>query len=228
VDWGHEKAIEMVSLAGMIHNIGKVNLPQNIVTLEEEEMDEYDIKQYKTHCALGAEILAPISIINDQIRLMVMQHHERINGSGYPKGLIGLRVFPMAQVLGLADEISQTVLKYNISSKDSFKLLLQDTDFLESFEPEIIKAMSTIFVKEKRKKKNKKNISAGSKVKMRPSDIKRTKPFLSSYFFGAIEIPSLAIMIFFIRYNIPIALLNVFLLIPSSDLISSGELLSFK
>lgn len=171
LEWGHDKAIEVVSFAGLLHDIGIIELPEAIQIIPVADLDEYEFKIYKEHPKLGAQLLQNFPLINDQVRLIVQQHHERINGSGYPKGLSGLKVFPMAQVVGIADALTDFMLEYSVGPRDAFTVLIQEDDFKEGFAPEIIKALADCFITKKKKtakgkkKKRKANKMPSIKVK---------------------------------------------------------------
>ncbi len=92
--------VRRVRLAGMLHDIGKVGVPDAILqkpgALTEEE---YAI--IKTHPQLGAQILEHRSLTD--VRAWVKAHHERPDGHGYPLGLSGSALALEAQILAVAD-----------------------------------------------------------------------------------------------------------------------------
>lgn len=93
--------IEVLRLAAIVHDIGKIGVPRNILdkpgTLSEPE---YAI--VKTHCAIGHDVLqqlqAPFPVAE-----IILQHHERLDGSGYPRGLSGESILLEARILAVAD-----------------------------------------------------------------------------------------------------------------------------
>ncbi len=93
--------LEALQLAALVHDIGKIGIPAQIINKDGKLTDaEYSIVQ--THCAIGHDILqqlhAPFPIAE-----IVHQHHERADGSGYPRGLSGEAILEEARILAVAD-----------------------------------------------------------------------------------------------------------------------------
>lgn len=95
--------IENIRLAALLHDIGKLGVPSAILSkagkLREEE---YDL--IKLHSVIGEEILENIDVTFPLAKI-VRQHHERLNGSGYPDGLIGNEILMEARVIAVADVV---------------------------------------------------------------------------------------------------------------------------
>jgi len=96
-------AIEGINLAATIHDIGKIAIPAEILsrpgTLRPAEWE-----LMKSHCQEGYEILRPIEF-PWPVADMVLQHHERWDGSGYPHGLRGEEIQRGARVIAVADVV---------------------------------------------------------------------------------------------------------------------------
>lgn len=97
----HEQEIELLQIGGMFHDIGKIAVPEAILDKREAlDSDEFDI--IKSHPEMGARILEPISAY-EKVVPMVIQHHERYDGSGYPYGLSGDDISIGGRILAVAD-----------------------------------------------------------------------------------------------------------------------------
>jgi len=95
-----EELIGRVKLAGMLHDVGKVGVPDSILNKPAKLTDEeYEI--IKEHPALGAQILEHASFTD--VRAWVGAHHERPDGRGYPRGITGEELPVEAQILAVAD-----------------------------------------------------------------------------------------------------------------------------
>ncbi len=96
-----EAEVEHAYRGGLLHDIGKIGVPRTILdkpgALTDEEMD-----QVRAHTEIGARILEPIQAF-DQIVPVVLHHHERYDGSGYPQGLAGERIPLLARVAAIPD-----------------------------------------------------------------------------------------------------------------------------
>ncbi len=92
-----------ICIAGIIHDIGKIAVPAEILS-KPSRLSEYEFELIKTHPKVGFEILKQIEF-PWPIAQIVLQHHERINGSGYPQGLAGEDIILEARILGVADVV---------------------------------------------------------------------------------------------------------------------------
>ncbi|HOJ52847.1 MAG TPA: response regulator [Syntrophales bacterium] len=96
-----EEDLEVLRLAGPLHDIGKIAIPDAILLKPDRlTADEYEV--IKTHSQLGEKILTPISLF-DREKAIVRYHHERWDGKGYPDGLKGEEIPLLARVLAVAD-----------------------------------------------------------------------------------------------------------------------------
>jgi putative nucleotidyltransferase with HDIG domain len=87
--------------AALLHDIGKVGVPAAILD-KPGALDDDEYALIKKHPAIGARILEPIASYKDIIP-MVLQHHERFDGKGYPGGLSGDNIDIGARILAVAD-----------------------------------------------------------------------------------------------------------------------------
>ena len=103
-DMGFTKnLIEGLRIAGLLHDIGKISVPAEILSKPGKiTQDEYNI--IKQHCQIGYEILKGIEF-PWPVAQIVLQHHEKMNGSGYPLGLTGEEILLEARILAVADVI---------------------------------------------------------------------------------------------------------------------------
>ena len=99
--------IEGLRLAGLIHDIGKINVPAEILT-KPGRLTETEFNMIKTHPQVGYELLKTIEF-PWPIAQIVLQHHERMDGSGYPQGLAGKDILLMARILAVADVVQSMV-----------------------------------------------------------------------------------------------------------------------
>ncbi len=95
--------IEGVRLAGLIHDIGKLAVPAEILTKPTRLLDA-EMNLIKSHPGVGHEILKTIEFSLPVARI-VFQHHERMDGSGYQLGLAGEDILIEARILGVADTV---------------------------------------------------------------------------------------------------------------------------
>lgn len=92
-----------LQLAARIHDIGKINIPAEILS-KPGKLNEFEYSLLKNHPETGYEILKNIDF-PWPIAKIVLQHHERMDGSGYPKNLKGKDIILEARILGVADVV---------------------------------------------------------------------------------------------------------------------------
>ncbi len=95
--------VEGLRLAGIIHDIGKIAVPTEIMT-KHGRLTNTEFKLIKDHPRVGYEIVKDISF-PWPVAHIILQHHERLDGSGYPEGLGGDAILIEARILAVADVV---------------------------------------------------------------------------------------------------------------------------
>ncbi|MCM8828487.1 MAG: HD-GYP domain-containing protein, partial [Candidatus Omnitrophica bacterium] len=139
-----EKKIALLKETALLHDIGKLGIEENILNKIEPPTDqEWDI--IKKHPSIGAEVLRPIFFEKDAIDI-VIQHHERFDGKGYPYGLSGNEINILAQILSVADAFdamtSARAYKEPMSKSEAARELKEKSG--TQFNPDIVNAFLQI------------------------------------------------------------------------------------
>jgi PAS domain S-box-containing protein len=95
--------IEGLYIAGIIHDIGKINVPTEILS-KPGRLSEIELSLIQTHPQVGSDILKEMELPGE-VSSIVLQHHERMDGSGYPSGLSGEAILLEARILAVADVV---------------------------------------------------------------------------------------------------------------------------
>ena len=95
--------VEGLRIAATIHDIGKVSIPAEILS-KPTRLTEIEYEMIKSHSQVGYDILRDIDF-SWPLAEMVLQHHERMNGSGYPRGLKGEDILLEARILAVSDVV---------------------------------------------------------------------------------------------------------------------------
>ena len=96
-----EKELLAVSIGALVHDIGKIGIPDQILQ-KPGPLTTRERVQIEQHPEIGAQILAPLPALHDVVPL-VLHHHERWDGTGYPHGLSGEDIPLGAQIISLCD-----------------------------------------------------------------------------------------------------------------------------
>lgn len=92
---------DFVWMAAVVHDIGKQRLSREIM-LKRGALTQAERATIRTHSALGRDV---VGRVHARMGVVVHQHHERLDGSGYPRGLHGLAILPEARILAVADVV---------------------------------------------------------------------------------------------------------------------------
>jgi len=141
--------IEGIRIASLVHDIGKISLPAEILN-KPTKLSEIEYSLIKDHSQTGHDILKSIEFPWPVARI-VLQHHERLNGSGYPQGLKDEDILLEARIIGVVDVVEA------MSSHRPYRPALGIDKALEEisknkgilYDPEVVNACIKLF-KEKR------------------------------------------------------------------------------
>ncbi|MGA2781634.1 MAG: HD domain-containing phosphohydrolase [Smithella sp.] len=98
-----EEQISAIHVAATLHDIGKISVPSEILT-KPGRLSDLEREIIKTHCKVANDILLNIEFPYP-VAEIIFQHHERMDGSGYPRGLKGDQIAIEARIIGTADVI---------------------------------------------------------------------------------------------------------------------------
>jgi putative nucleotidyltransferase with HDIG domain len=101
--------IQSLRIAAMLHDIGKISVPDNIL-LKSGGLTAEEYAIIKNHSSVGESIIKPIALL-DREKQIVRHHHERFDGRGYPDGLAGEKIPALARVLTVVDSFDAMVQK---------------------------------------------------------------------------------------------------------------------
>lgn len=129
--------LEALRISSLLHDIGKINIPQHILTKNGKlTADEYKI--IKMHPQFGADLATelgyPKAIVED-----ILYHHERFDGKGYPSGIKGAQIPPYSRVIALADTFdaitSNRSYRTAFSVEEARRIILENMG--TQFDPEL-------------------------------------------------------------------------------------------
>ena len=98
-----ENQIEGIYMAGVVHDLGKIYVPAEILS-KPSRLTDIEFNLIRTHSQVGYDLLKTIDF-PWPIAQIVHQHHERLNGSGYPQGLFEEQILIEAKILSVADVV---------------------------------------------------------------------------------------------------------------------------
>jgi putative nucleotidyltransferase with HDIG domain len=96
-----EDRLEMLRYAGMLHDVGKLGVPTKLLQ-KTGPLDDSEFATIKMHPTRGVEMVNGIAFLNEAM-LGIRHHHERVDGLGYPDGLVGEQIPEFARIIAVAD-----------------------------------------------------------------------------------------------------------------------------
>lgn len=130
MDYTHEQLIEL-TYAALLHDIGNIRLENNLLEKTSSlSHDEFELIKY--HTEYGYSILKQNGIRNFTILSAVLLHHEKLDGSGYPKGFHGNKIPSLAQIIGVIDIfnalVSKRTFRESYTSYDALMIMKHEMD----------------------------------------------------------------------------------------------------
>ena len=139
-----DKDLRTLNIGGMFHDIGKIGIPDKILT-KEDKLSEEEYNEIKKHPAIGKQIIGNSTIFRDIVPI-VYSHHERYDGKGYPQGLKGDQIPFLARIVAVADAFDAMTSRR--SYRDELDLELVRNTIVNNisiqFDPEVAEAFIRI------------------------------------------------------------------------------------
>ena len=140
-----EDRIDGIRIAGIIHDIGKIYVPAEILS-KPRRLSQIEFNLIKTHSQVGYDVLKAIDF-PWPVAKIVLQHHERVDGSGYPHNLLGKEIMLEAKILGVADVVeamaSHRPYRPALGVDAALKEIESNKGIL--YEPEVVSACIAVF-----------------------------------------------------------------------------------
>ena len=116
-----------LALAGLMHDIGKTRIKFEMLS-KPDELNLEEFKIAKIHASYSQQLLAQAGIVPNIVLDAVLQHHERIDGSGYPYGRSGTEITMLARIVAIADVydalISNRYYRKGVSPQEAIEIML--------------------------------------------------------------------------------------------------------
>ena len=135
------EVIKELALGGLLHDIGKVNVPDTIVN-KPGKLSDNEFARMQLHVAEGLRLLGDLPGVGEVARQVVAEHHERLDGSGYPAQLAGSALSSYGQMAGIVDVYdaisSERIYGRGMPQTQALKKLLEWSK--HHFDPQLVQA----------------------------------------------------------------------------------------
>jgi putative nucleotidyltransferase with HDIG domain len=144
-----KEQLEGLKFAGIIHDIGKISVPSDILS-KPGKISSMEFEVIKNHSQVGFDLLSTIEF-PWPISKIVLQHHERMDGSGYPNGLVGEEILLEARILSVADVVEAMTSHRPYRAALGIEKALHEIELHknDSYDSNVVDACITLFKEDK-------------------------------------------------------------------------------
>ncbi len=135
-----EKDIQAIGMAGLFHDLGKSRIPLDILN-KPGKLTNAELAIMRRHSELGYEIVKSQDVFAVDILRGIIEHHERVDGTGYPQGLKKEQIHPYAQIIAIADvyDAMTTERSYkNSESPFTAVEVIKDLSYRQHLNPSLV------------------------------------------------------------------------------------------
>ena len=140
-EMGYEdEKIELLKKAAWLHDIGKISTPDSIL-LKPGKLNDLEYRLIQDHLEAGYRLLREIDAYRDIAEIM-REHHEKYDGSGYPRGLKANEIHPLSRIMIVADSFDAMTTNRIYKKKKSVDTALKELEELSAklYHPEVVEA----------------------------------------------------------------------------------------
>jgi response regulator RpfG family c-di-GMP phosphodiesterase len=139
---------KQMTFAGLLHDIGKIGVPTEIIIKPNKLTDE-EFEEIKKHPIYGKEILDPIEFLGD-VPYYVLFHHEKLDGTGYPYGITEDEIPIGSKILQVADSFDAMTTDRSYRPRRNFKEAVEELDRCvgTQFDKEVVESFKRVLKKE--------------------------------------------------------------------------------
>ncbi len=139
------KELEGVRLAASVHDIGKITVPAEILC-KPTKLSRYEYDLINEHAEAGYSLLKDV-VFPWPIARIVREHHERMDGSGYPNGLAGDELLPESRIVAVADVVESMCCHSPYRAGLGTKLALREIEKNRGllYDPTVVEACLRVF-----------------------------------------------------------------------------------
>ena len=145
--WKSPLVLFKLSMGGLLHDIGKKEIPEDILNRPRAHLNPSELKIYQSHTVRGAELLNRLSYIPTDVVQIASQHHENCHGLGFPAGLKGKFIHPLARLVSVANEFCNLAIRgpYSEGMKPEEAIRKMALTFGEALDPVFFNALTKVY-----------------------------------------------------------------------------------
>lgn len=139
-----KKLLVTAGLGGLLHDLGKRKVDTNLIN-KPGKLDSEEWVEMKKHPGYGYELLQDVPSISNDIKRIVHEHHEHMDGTGYPQGLSENQILKLSRIASVADVFDALTTKRSykdaVSAQEALEIMANMSE--GKFDPEVFKILQT-------------------------------------------------------------------------------------
>ncbi len=143
--WINERVLRNISLASLFHDLGLKRLDFEVNQYNFNKLSMEQLIEYKKHPEYSVEMLNEAEDQPEALKQIIFQHHEYMNGEGFPLGLYESQIYPPARVLSMANFFADKIILNQESPEVVLRGLIKNRINLEKFDINVVKALVDCF-----------------------------------------------------------------------------------
>lgn len=148
ISWSTPRTTELALISALLHDIGLHYLPVEIASKPMSRFTPDDLTVYKTHTQLAADQIRRWHL-PEPVAQVALQHHECIDGSGYPFATSANQIYPLAKIVSLANSFTEHFMNDAAPIVQSLKSFASNKTILEQYDGDALRALIKGFIKGK-------------------------------------------------------------------------------
>mgnify|MGYP001482871021 CR=1 FL=1 len=141
-----EKELNLICQAGLMHDMGKIGIPESILNKSGKLSDE-EWQTIRAHPQHGYDYLKKFGDIDERLMRVALEHHERLDGTGYPRGLKGDEIHPWSLICGVVDSFDAMTAFRPFKSKtmsvaEAMGIIVKESG--SKYDPKVIEAWTRL------------------------------------------------------------------------------------
>ncbi len=151
LDWVNSQTIDQIILAALLQDVGLGKVAEKIPGVPYVQLCKDHQAAFQSHPKEGLVLLQDIENVSERVRQIIYQHHEYCNGTGFPNGIIGTRIYPPAKILSLASGFVDELLN-NPKERPAniLKKFVSDREIVTRYDGDCVRSLIKLFMVEKK------------------------------------------------------------------------------
>lgn len=148
IAWSSERTTEIAIYSSFIHDLGMHHLPAEVLSKPIETYSSEELKVYQSHCQKSADLIRKWHL-PESVAQVALQHHEMIDGRGYPYSTTGNQIYPLAKIVSLANSFSEFFMNEKLPVVQSLKAFASNRQTAEQYDGDALRGLIKGFIKGK-------------------------------------------------------------------------------